>query len=181
MPCQGNGLSQKKGLAKVILAVREARPQGPQTHGGCGETQGWPRHWELSLCGGQGLWPCRAGHCLAGPNQGTWGQSSPGVGGKLPGRGGGRRAAVVARCLLTASWRRAPWREVADRPEESRAGQGRRANTAWAPATGPKDPARGQEGGGLRVKSPAVSHLHPSTGKMVTLNYRAGEDWMEHS
>lgn len=140
-----------------------------------------PGHWELSLCGGQGLWPCWAGHCLAGPKQGTWGQSSPGVGFKLPGRGGGRRATVMARCLLTASWHRAPWKEVADRPEESRAGQGRRVNTAWAPATGPKDPARGQEGGGLKVKSPAVSHLHPSTGKTVTLNYRAGEAWMEHS
>ena len=87
----------------------------------------------------------------------------------------------MARCLLTASWCRASWREVANRPEESRAGQGRWANTAWAPAMGPRDPARGQEGGGLRVKSPAVSHLQPSTGKMVTLNHRAEEGWMEHS
>lgn len=93
----------------------------------------------------------------------------------------GRQAALVARCLLTALWHRDPWREVANRPGDSRAGQGRWASTAWAPTTGPKNPAQEQESGGLGEKSPAVSHLHPSTGKMVTLSYRAGEACMEHA
>ena len=41
---QGNRLSQqveeRNILVKIILPARRACPQGPQTRGGCGETQG---------------------------------------------------------------------------------------------------------------------------------------------
>lgn len=143
-----------------------------------------PGHWELSSAVAKGCSPAGLGTDRQDPSR-AHGASL------LLGRGAscqeevahvdGRRAAVVARCLLTASWHRGPWREAANRPEESRAGQGRWVSTAWAPTTGPKNPAQEQEAGGLGEKSPAVSHLHPSTGKMVTLSYGAGEACMERT